>query len=327
MIQLPTLYSRTSTGAIQEWTIIVENDLYRTCYGQVGGKIQSTEYTLCKPKNEGKANATTGAEQALKEAKALWKKKKDSGCFEDINDIDKMIFTEPMLAKKYEDYADEIVFPVYSQPKLDGIRCVARKDGLWSRNGKKFVSVPHIEEALKPVFEKYPNLVLDGELYCDKFSNDFNAICSLVKKTKPTEQDLKDSADSIQYWVYDVIHKMNFSLRMNLLMNEIYSDIKDKEIIKCVETLNVWDVKSLDDLYEKYINEGYEGQMVRLDKPYENKRSKSLLKRKEFQDKEYIILDILEGEGNRSGGAGAMVFQNEEGVRFISNIKGSREYC
>lgn len=323
---LPTLYSRTSTGAIQNWTIEVENDSYRTHFGQVDGKQQTTEWTLCKPKNEGKANATTGAEQALKEAQALWKKKKDSGCFEDINDIDKMIFTEPMLAKKYEDYADEIVFPVYSQPKLDGIRCVARKDGLWSRNGKKFVSVPHIEDALKPVFELHPNLILDGELYCDKFSNDFNAICSLVKKTKPTDQDLKDSAASIQYWVYDSDVKNKFRLRFYDVVQSTI-DMVASDCIREVPTEFVQSKLYLDELYEKYVDEGYEGQMVRLDKPYENKRSKSLLKRKEFQDKEYVILDILEGEGNRSGGAGAMVFQNEEGVRFNSNIKGSREYC
>lgn len=324
---LPTLYSRTSTGAIQNWTIEVQDDAYCTHFGQVDGKQQTTAHTICKPKNEGKANATNGAEQALKEAKALWKKKKDSGCFEDINDIDKMTFTEPMLAKKYEDYAGEIQFPVYSQPKLDGIRCIARKDGLWSRNGKKFASVPHIEQALKNVMDTYPGLILDGELYCDKFSNDFNAICSLVKKTKPTEQDLKDSAASIQYWVYDVVHSMNFSLRMNLLMNKIYPDIESKEMIKCVPTLNVLQRYYLDELYGKYIDEGYEGQMVRLDKPYENKRSKSLLKRKEFEDKEYTILDVIEGEGNRAGGAGAMTFENEQGVRFNSNIKGTREYC
>jgi DNA ligase-1 len=325
-MKLPTLYSRTSTGAVQQWTIEIQGDAYCTHFGQVDGKQQTTELTHCKPKNEGKANATTAAEQALKDAKALWKKKKDSGCFEDIADIDTVLFTEPMLAKKYEDYAEETVFPVYSQPKLDGIRCIARKDGLWSRNGKKFASVPHIEQALAPLFNLNPNLVLDGELYCDKFSNDFNAICSLVKKTKPTQQDLADSAASIQYWVYDTDHKAKFSQRFDdVVKMAVYMVAKDCIVI--VPTKCCFNVEHVDELYEKYINEGYEGQMVRLDKPYENKRSKSLLKRKEFQDKEYIILDVIEGEGNRAGGAGAMTFANEQGVRFNSNIKGSREYC
>jgi len=325
-MKLPTLYSRTSTGAVQQWTIEIEGDSYRTHFGQIDGKQQTTEFTHCKPKNEGKANATTAAEQALKDAQALWKKKKDSGCFEDINHIDKMTFTEPMLAKKYEDYADDIAFPVYSQPKLDGIRCIARKDGLWSRNGKKFASVPHIEQALEFIFASNPDLVLDGELYCDKFSNDFNAICSLVKKTKPTAQDLADSAASIQYWIYDAADTgKTFGKRFYHIVQDVIDRVGG--CIQEVPTMLVQQRHYLDELYGKYVNEGYEGQMVRLDKPYENKRSKSLLKRKEFEDKEYIILDVIEGEGNRAGGAGAMTFANEQGVRFNSNIKGSREYC
>jgi DNA ligase-1 len=79
-------------------------------------------------------------------------------------------------------------------------------------------------------------------------------------------------------------------------------------------------------LYENYIKEGFEGQMIRTDSKYENKRSKFLLKRKEFQDNEYVILDVIEGEGNKAGMAGAMVFENELGIRFNSNIKGNREY-
>ena len=66
--------------------------------------------------------------------------------------------------------------------------------------------------------------------------------------------------------------------------------------------------------------------MVRLNKQYENKRSKSLLKRKEFQDREYTILNVIEGEGNKTGMAGAMVFKNELGISFNSNIKGDRDY-
>jgi hypothetical protein len=117
---LPTLFSRTSTGAIQTWLIETEGDKYRTVFGQLNGAIQTTNWTVCHPTNEGRANARNGEEQAVFEAKALWKKKKDSGCFEDIKDIDTSLFTEPMLAKKYEDYSSELSYPVYCQPKLDG---------------------------------------------------------------------------------------------------------------------------------------------------------------------------------------------------------------
>jgi DNA ligase-1 len=232
------------------------------------------------------------------------------------------------LSKSYDKYDLEISDNhnfFANEILVHNCRCIARKDGLWSRNGKKFASVPHIEEALKPIFELYPTLILDGELYCDKFSNDFNAICSLVKKTKPTEQDLKDSAASIQYWIYDTITNTSFEDRSAKVYDIVHA--LNHHSIKAVPTIDIFTFKDIDAWYGKYIDDGFEGQMVRTNGPYENKRSKNLLKRKEFQDKEYTILDVIEGDGNRSGGAGAMTFENEQGIRFNSNIKGTREYC
>jgi DNA ligase 1 len=69
--------------------------------------------------------------------------------------------------------------------------------------------------------------------------------------------------------------------------------------------------------------QGYEGQMLRTGGLYENKRSKYLLKHKSFVDEEYTILDICEGEGNRTGTCGYMVFNTKDGKRFKSNVKGT----
>jgi len=321
-MKLPMLFARTNTGAIQTWTIEVDGNKYRTHYGQVDGAIQITEWTLCEGKNTGKKNATSAEDQAAKEAKATWKKKKESGYFDNIKDIDEASFTEPMLAKNYDDYKDDLKYPVYSQPKLDGIRCVVKRDGMWSRNGKAIVSAPHVLDALKPFFDRFPNAILDGELYADKFANDFNAICSLVKKTKPTAEDLTESAKNIQYWVYDWIVSKTFSDRNA----DITAYVNNNNVVRRVPTHLVDTITHLNELYEKYVDEGYEGQMVRTDGPYENKRSKHLLKRKEFQDSEFKILDIVEGVGNKSGMAGHMVFKNHKGIEFHSNIKGNREY-
>ena len=316
------LFARTNTGAIQTWTIEVDVAKYRTHYGQLDSdKIQTTEWTVCEGKNTGKKNATSAEDQAVKEANATWKKKKESGYFEKINDIDGVSFTEPMLAKNYDDYKDELKYPVYSQPKLDGIRCVVKKDGMWSRNGKSIVSAPHVLVALKDFFIKFPDAILDGELYADKFSNDFNAICSLVKKTKPTTEDLAESATNIQYWVYDWIVQKTFSDRND----DITTYLTNNNVVRRVPTHLVDTITHLNELYEKYVAEGYEGQMVRTDGPYENKRSKCLLKRKEFKDSEFKILDIVEGVGNKSGMAGHMVFKNHKDIEFHSNIKGTRD--
>ena len=53
---LPTLYSRTNTGAIQTWTVEVLDECYRTIHGQLNGQLQTTEWTQCYITNLGRAN-------------------------------------------------------------------------------------------------------------------------------------------------------------------------------------------------------------------------------------------------------------------------------
>ena len=320
-MKLETIYKKTKTGATQEWTIEVVDNKYRTHSGQVGGAITTNEWTLCYGKNVGKANGTTDEQQAMAEAVAKRTKKLESGYFEDVNNINEQQYFEPMLAAKWEDYKDKIQYPIYSQPKLDGIRCIVTKDGMFSRNGKPIVSAPHIRKALDKLFKHEPHLILDGELYADKFANDFNKIVSLVKRTKPTAEDLMDSEKQIEYHVYDVPSvDETFTGRWREL-DELALDFPN--CVKKVETHIITEEFYITDWYENYIERGYEGQMLRLDSKYENKRSKSLLKHKTFVDEEYTIKDICEGEGNRTGTAGYMVFETAEGKPFKSNVKGT----
>ena len=320
-MKLQTIYKKTKTGATQEWTIEVEGNKYRSHSGQVGGQITTNEWTVCFGKNVGRANSTTDSEQAMAEAVAKRTKKLESGYFEDVNNINEQQYFEPMLAAKWEDYKDKIQYPIYSQPKLDGIRCIVTKDGMFSRNGKPIVSAPHIRKALDKLFKHEPDLILDGELYADKFANDFNKIVSLVKRTKPTAKDLMDSEKQIEYHVYDVPSvDETFTGRWREL-DELALDFPN--CVRKVETHIITEEFYITDWYENYIERGYEGQMLRLDSKYENKRSKSLLKHKTFVDEEYTILDICEGEGNRTGTAGYMVFETAEGKPFKSNVKGT----
>ena len=309
-MKLSKLYSRSTTGKVCTWEIEINQNKYRTISGFDGMKLTTSEWTTCDAKSY-----CTAEEQALKEATAIHRKKMEAGSFEDINQIDNKIFFEPMLAKDYT--KEKVNYPVYSQPKLDGIRCIVRADGMWSRTGKKIISAPHIFESMKHLFEVDPNLIFDGELYADKFANDFNAICSLVKKTKPTEYDLLESAKAIQYHIYDLpSHNANFSIRMEEL-----NKINLPECCVVVLTDFVKTESELMELYGKYVNDGYEGQMVRLDNKYENKRSKYLLKHKSFVDKEYTILGVKEGVGKLEGKAGALIFDG-----FESSINGNHQY-
>jgi DNA ligase-1 len=106
----------------------------------------------------------------------------------------------------------------------------------------------------------------------------------------------------------------------------LQNELKAKSIV-VVPTACVKSYAELDELNGQYLNDGYEGQMVRTNDFYRHKRTDALLKRKEFQDDEFEILDIVEGVGNRTGVAGFMCFQTKQKTPFKASIKGSFEYC
>jgi DNA ligase-1 len=317
-MKLNKLYSRSVNGKINTFIIEIEGNKFRSISGFEDGVKTTTEFTVCSAKSY-----CTAEEQALKQAQATYRKKLETGWFEDVKDIDIETYFSPMLANKWEDYKAKVKFPIYSQPKLDGIRCIVRKDGMWSRNGKRIIAAPHIFEALKPIFETTPDLIFDGELYSDKFANDFDSLCSIVKKTKPTPEDLALSAAQMEYHIYDLPScKQNFKQRSDTLYK--------MDLPKCcvkVPTHYVFDEEAVMDLYNEYVEEGYEGQMLRLDKPYENKRSKSLLKHKSFIDEEYTILGVEEGIGNKTGMVGSFIFESKSGKRFNCSPKFNWERC
>lgn len=323
----PTLYKRTSTGATQIWYREQVGAKYRTVSGQIDGKKVESGWTTAQPKNVGRANATTAEEQADLEIAADYKKKLAQGGYhESIDNIDEAKFYKPMLAKNYNDYPLQPGEVRYSQPKLDGVRCIAMKSGLFTRQGKELEACPHIHAQLQPFFEKNPTAVLDGELYADKLAQDFNKIISLVRKKKPAQANLDESARTVEYHVYDYpSYEGTFAERSDALFEGLRGI---GGMIKLVATCKVESVQDLDDLYGMYIEDGYEGQMVRSDDTlYEQKRSKSLLKRKEFNDAEYKVVEICEGEGNRTGMAGFITYELGDGRTFGSGIKGTHEYC
>lgn len=317
----PTLFKRTSAGKVQIWYIESGGANFRTVSGQKDGAKVVSEFTTCKAKNVGRANATTAEEQCELEVAALYKKKLAQGGYHESEDqIDNAKFIKPMLAEKYDPSLVQWS-ATWSQPKLDGVRCLATADGLFSRQGKLIPSCPHIERALAPYFKLNPTMVLDGELYADKLSDDFNEIISLVRKQKPSSAHFAKTEESIQYHVYDMVSPSNFGVRIANLILEV--DMIGSPHLKVVPTSPVEAYGDLDLLYGRYLEQGYEGQMVRVGLAgYEHKRSKQLLKRKEFVDAEFTVVDIEEGIGNRSGMAGRITYALEDGRTFGSGIRG-----
>ncbi len=322
-----TLYKKTSVGDIQVWWMEVEDDKYRTYSGKYNGRIVVSAWTVATPKNVGRSNATSAMGQAEQEVASAYELKIKGGYRDTIEGAMDSGRFQCMLAKKFEDYSDKVQAEfergnsVFVQPKLDGIRCIATRNGLFSRQGNPIVAVPHIEEAVKRFFLENPEiLTLDGELYNHEFHEDFNSIISMVKKTKPTENDLLESEKMIQYWVYDCLHKNSdavFSARHNWILSN--------GPIRKLETYKASNMEEVNSFYDQFLSEGFEGMIIRINKPYETKRTHNLLKRKEFQDSEFTILDIQEGSGNGSGMAKRAILDLGNGKTFKADIVGTQQ--
>lgn len=327
-LEYDPLYKRDRNGKVRVWRLQRSDDRYRTVSGILGGAMTETGWTVCEPKNVGKKNSTTGITQAMAEVDAEYQKKLERGYFYNVDDIDNPVPHKPMLAHKYDDLKAPLPFEsggVFTQPKLDGIRCIAKRDGLWTRTGKPILGAPHVFEELQPVFDADPTLIIDGELYNHALKDDFNEIASNVRKTKPKPEDLARSRDLVQYHVYDAdIEDAVFYSRYDYMT----SAIPDSGIIVPVSTHLVSSQQELDSYYEAWALSGYEGQIIRLNEPYANTRSWNLLKRKEFDTEEFQIVRVEEGNGNWLGYAKRIIvwdplFEREQPC----GLKATKEYA
>lgn len=331
MKKFTELYTRDSLGNVRVWYMEQEGNKYRTVAGLVDGERVTAEWTFASPKNLGKKNETTADRQATVEIEARYKKQKKTGYFENINDIDNSSYVEPMLAKLYKDYHDEINLDEGEwllQTKYNGMRCIATKDGLFTRKGEKYVSCPHIEESLRAFFQKHPEAVLDGELFNNKYRQQLNEISKLIRKTVHiTDQDLNKSKELVHYYIYD---GYGFGLDKDHPYHERkqWIDSNVVGIYTHVAKVEDFELKSKDDLetnYQNFVEEGHEGAILRKKSmKYEHKRSKNLLKVKPEMDSEANIIKVMEGSGNW-GGTAKTATLDWNGKVFDATFKGTQE--
>ena len=222
---------------------------------------------------------------------------------------------KPMLAHKFDDSRVNWSQPVYIQPKLDGVRCLFTKNGAYSRAGNKFMNLAHIELALIPFFKQQPDVVLDGELYNHKLKHDFEKIISLVRKQKPTADDRLEAKQLVQFHMYDYFDNVLYDSYKTRMQKLVCSDLYGKEIkyvpSKLVDTYSYARL-----LHEEFLEDGYEGSIIRLDGLYKHGRSYDLMKFKDFSDAEATITGYEEGKGKRQGTIGKFLMTDDEGVQF-----------
>ena len=176
---------------------------------------------------------------------------------------------KPMLAYPVSAKPIDYNKPTFIQPKLDGVRCLIQYDEekefnsggviAYSRTGKEWKNINHILGILRPFFMKYPNHILDGELYNHDLKNDFEKIISLVRKTKPTEEDRLESREMVQFHCYDTIMEhIPFGERNTF----IQGNFPNTQYIRDVDTRMVYNTEDIEARHEDLLELGYEGSII-----------------------------------------------------------------
>jgi len=229
-----------------------------------------------------------------------------------------MMRKKPMLA--YPASAKPIDYdqPTYIQPKLDGVRCVIQYDTgvvtAYSRTGKEWKNIEHILAQLKPFFDQYPNVILDGELYNHDLRDNFEKIISLVRKTKPTDEDRLEASKLTQFHCYDIIDEtLPYNQRMEFISQFL---MLFGSSIHTVETIRLVDEDEAQSIHRSNLRKGYEGSIVRTNDTYACKRSHNLRKFKDFHDAEATLTGWVEGKGKRIGTIGKFTAVDSEGNEF-----------
>ena len=229
-----------------------------------------------------------------------------------------MMRKKPMLAYPVSDKPINYEDKVFMQPKLDGVRCVIQYDNsevkAYSRTGKEWKNIDHILFNLKPWFILNPHVILDGELYNHDLKDDFETIISLVRRQKPDDLDMLESADLVQFHCYDIIdEKLTFQQRIEFV-TEALMLLGDS--IYTVDTMLVPTESQAQVNHARNLDSGYEGSILRTNDTYQCKRSHSLRKFKDFSDAEATIIDFVEGKGKREGTLGKFIMRDANGVEF-----------
>jgi len=222
------------------------------------------------------------------------------------------------LAHKFEEKRIKKEKLVATEPKLDGVRCIAIvKNGnaiLYSRNGKtisdnyKKTIINDIENLVKE--EKIPkNIVFDGEL----MGTDFTKTVSQIHRK--SEVDVTSTFYNIFDWVpYSDWLSQKSSLTcqetreklegMHLELNSRYLKMVHRDIVSPDQ------IKAMHDVY---VSQGYEGAMIKmLDTKYKFGRGHNVMKLKDFYDIDLEVVSFEEGTGKYEGMLGAIVVKHND---------------
>jgi DNA ligase-1 len=372
---LPTIYGVEKNGKTKVWTARIYRDelngfaTVEIEYGQLDGKKQTTRREYTEGKNLGKKNETTPLQQCLSETRRKWQDKMEKEGYSLVIPNSETETTEPtqptqttqttdttdanivinainsikvfpMLAHTYEPLSsknkkNDIVFPCYVQPKLDGLRCICymtpngssndSKVVAQSRTGAYFETVEHICAELRPILMKNPGLTLDGELYTADMP--FEELAGLIKRKKASDTNVnRQRMQLVKYHIYDVVvDGVPYSERHDRVVQVMDGPTPNCHL-EVVHTQLIHNANEFKQAFGEYVAAGYEGIMLRnAHGPYrQNYRSHDLQKYKEFVESEFPIVGFKEADG-RDKGTVVWVCATDECRQFSVRPRGTQE--
>lgn len=311
------IYGQDKNGKTKIWqsAIRVEPDgkaVATIQHGYLGGKLQTTVREYAEGKNLGRKNETTALQQCTQETERKRQDKIEKEGYTESMDAPATPNTVyPMLAHKYDPTTNAskkhgIEYPCFVQPKLDGLRCITyldadRKIKFQSRTGAEFLGLDHLAKSLTPIFSRAPQLVFDGELYTDQMP--FEELAGLIKKKTRSDID-GPRVEKIEYHVYDLVEAdCPFVERFAKLHRILSTTIPPLTRVRLVPSITVGTISDFKTRFTEYVEEGYEGIMLRniQGKYRQGYRSHDLQKYKEFFEDEYVIKGFKEGDGRDKG--------------------------
>lgn len=311
---------------------------YYTVSGYQNMKMTRSAPTIVHVgKNIGKSNATNVLTQAYSECASKYTKKIKSGYTEEISHQTKERSSAdvpiPMNLKQWNDFKEKLKYPLYVQPKLDGLRAIAMLDsnGVVQLKTRTREDIPGFSLLRKELTDLYKHgdktLILDGELY--SHGKNLQYISGVVR----AETGRADEKNELQFWTFDCFSierpKEPFEKRIENLKEFLAGGSHDLIILD--ETIKAETEEEADKYYKKITDDGFEGIIYKsMGKPYEfsftkSKRSQWYLKRKQFFDDEFEIVGFTHGRG-KDANAVKFIFKTKDGVEFGSVPNGTYEY-
>lgn len=323
------LYKRDSKGKIRQWRGFVDSaPNNRFIMGVETGLLDGNK-TTNRPRIYWQGKQGRDAKgQAMFELESKVSKKRDEGYFDTIQEAKDTLVILPMLALDFNKRSHNIDYPAIGQRKFDGVRSMAsiNADGsvsLKSRKGKEFPHMNHLRQQVAGLKGIPDGAFLDGELYSDTLT--FQEVVGLVRRESLKAGD-EDKLKQISYRLYDMLDPNNrnagFQDRYDALKKILGSNPPQNLIL--TKNFEINDKADVKPLHDQFVNEGYEGIMIRNKKGEYgiNKRSKNLQKFKEFFDQEFQIVGYEEGNGNAKGTV-IWICMTENGDLFSAQPKGT----